>query len=636
MKKIRFLLKFFCFFYICFVTFNIFIYTYAYISPKINLKSANQITIYDNNNEIAFLNIDGNKWVKLSDISNYVIDGTIAIEDKNFYTHNGFDYLRIIKAMYENIINGSIVQGASTISQQYVKNLYLSFDKTWSRKIEEAFLTLELEVHYDKDDIIEGYLNTINYGNGNYGIEKASLYYFNKPSKDLSLSEASILVGIPKNPTLYNPINNYENAKNRQKMVLDSMVKNNYITQEEANDAYNEEVEFYGKNEVLSLVTLNYYRDAVLNELNNIPSIPKSLIKTGGLKIYTNLDLEVQKILEDNIKTEMDENDELEVASIVIEPSTGKILALVGGKDYNKTQFNRATQAYRQVGSTFKPILYYSALENGFTSSSTFYSEETVFSIGDNQIYSPKNYGNKYANKDITLAAAIAYSDNIYAIKTNLFLGPDLLVDTAKRMGLKKNIDANVSLPLGTSELSMIDYSNVYTTLANYGIKNNGNYLINKVTDLDGNIIYEHKYEEEQVLNQRYIYILNELLTNTYNYSFIDYSSPTMISINGDISKKYSVKSGSTDYDYWAIGYNPDILVMVWNGYDDNSKIETNKSKITKKIWAKSIDEILKDKKESWYEIPDGVTGAFVDPINGEGDGNKYLLYYVKGTEPIN
>ena len=637
MKKLYFLIKFTIFSFISITIIILGFYGYAYLTPKENLTTANQILIYDDENNLVFENSSNASWVTLDKISKNVIDATISAEDKNFYEHKGFDYLRILKAMFINIKSKSLKQGASTISQQYIKNLYLDFDKTWKRKIEEAFLTFELEVHYDKDDILEGYLNTINYGAGNYGIESAARYYFNKNSKDLTLAEASILVGIPKNPTYYNPINYFDNAKKRQKLVLDSMVNNKYITEKEANDVYNTELEFYGIKETKSMTSIYYYKDAVMQELRNIKAIPTSLIDTGGLKIYTNLNLNNQKILENNIKNELKNIDDIQVASIIVDPRTGNVSALVGGIDYNKSEFNRVTQAKRQVGSTMKPFLYYAALENGFTSSSTFRSEATTFNLGNDKTYSPKNAGNIYANKNISLASAIAFSDNIFAVKTHLFLGADSLIDTAKKVGIKTKLEPNASLPLGSNEISMIDFANGYVTLANMGKKNEV-HLIEKVTDINNNVIYEFKSDEEEVLNKKYVYILNELLTNTYNYSFVDYTSPTMLRINNIITRKYAVKSGSTTSDTWTVGYNNDALVMVWSGYDDNDPTHKDVSIANKMIWAKTIEEVLKDTPKTWYEIPNNITASLVNPVSGlSNDGKKnVLLFYVNGTEPEN
>jgi len=509
------------------------LYIYAYFSPSINIKTSNSIQIFDNKKNLIYQGSSTNKWVNIEEISPYLINAMISVEDKNFYKHMGFDYLRIAKAMYLNVKNKSIIQGASTISQQYVKNLFLDFDQTWERKIDEAFLTLELEMHYSKDEILEGYLNTINFGQGNYGIESASNYYFNKHANELSLEEAIMLAGIPKNPSNFNPISNYENAVKRAKVVAECMLENGYINDNDYNNLYKNPLNLYGKRDSNNLVTLMYYQDAVMDELNNIKTIPKSLIDSGGLKIYTNLDMDAQTNLESAIKENM-LDDDTQVASVMIDPMSGKVIALAGGKDYALSQYNRILSAKRQVGSTIKPFLYYSALDQNMTSASTFKSEETTFVFSNNQTYSPTNYANTYANSDITMAAALAYSDNIYAVKTHLFLGEDMLVKTLNDAGLEENLEAVPSLALGAREINMLDYAEAYTTLASGG-EHKDLYFIEHIEDSDGNILYEKKQKREIVLNSNYVYILNEMMRGTYNSSFISYNYPTVMSIKDQI-----------------------------------------------------------------------------------------------------
>ena len=468
------------------------LYLYAKSTNKLNIKSANNYYMYDSNNEL--FSGHNEDWINIDKISKHLINATLSIEDKNFYKHIGFDYLRILKALFINAKNGKTMQGASTISQQYAKNLYLDFDKTWKRKFEEAWLTIKLESTYSKDEILEGYLNTINYG-GVFGIENASYYYFGISASELSLAQASILAGIPKSPTNYSPITNLENAKKRQLTILKSMVKNKYITEEELKKSYEEELTYIGKSRKNESSTIMYYQDAVMDELENIDSIPDSLIETGGLKIYTNLNTSLQLELEKNFNKNMtDEN--LQVSSIIAEPTTGKIVSLIGGRDYSKSQYNRATKAKRQVGSSLKPFLYYSALENGFTASTTFSSSKTTFILSNNQTYSPKNYGDVYGDKEISMAAALAYSDNIYAVKTNLFLGEDNLVNILHRVGIDDELKANPSLALGTAELTMYQMIKAYSTLASYGNKITP-HLIEKVTDNNDKVLYEYKYKDE-------------------------------------------------------------------------------------------------------------------------------------------
>ena len=245
------------------------IYVYAFFSPKLELKNMGKVFIYDHEENLIYQGSGSNDWISINDISENLKNAVISVEDKNFYQHFGFDFLRIGKALISNIKNNTR-QGASTISQQYIKNMFLTFDQTWSRKIEEAFLTIELEVHYSKDSILEGYLNTINYGEGNYGIEDASKYYFNKSSKDLTLEEAIMLAGIPKNPSNYNPVSDYEACIERAWIVADSMLKNGYITQEEYDGLFQSEIPIYGKRTENNSQMILYYQDAVLQELEGI------------------------------------------------------------------------------------------------------------------------------------------------------------------------------------------------------------------------------------------------------------------------------------------------------------------------------------------------------------------------------
>lgn len=634
MKRLK---KFFKISLICLLFFLIIycgIYLYAKVTPKLSINSANSFYLYDSNNNLVSDNND--EWIRLDEISEYLINATIAIEDKNFYSHQGFDFLRIVKALYTNIKNGKNLQGASTISQQYAKNLFLDFDKTWERKIDEAWLTIRLEAHYNKDEILEGYLNTINYG-GIFGIENASKYYFGKSATDLTLAEASILAGIPKSPSNYSPLVNLEKAKNRQYLILNAMVKNEYINKADMEEAYAEELVYIGKSEKSKSSTFMYYQDAVMDELKTIKSIPSSFLKTGGLKIYTNLDMNAQMSMEENMNEYISGESDIQMSAIMVNPQNGNVIALTGGRDYSKSQFNRATQALRQVGSTMKPFLYYAALENGFTPSTTFTSSKTTFAFSQDKTYSPQNFGDTYPDKPISMAAALAYSDNIYAVKTHIFLGEETLVNTAKRVGIEKELQALPSLALGSQEISLMEMIRAYSTLANEGYKITP-HLINKVEDINGNVLYEFNETKENVLNKSIVYILNEMLSNCYSSNFIDYSYPTCINIAAKVSNKYAVKTGSTDTDNLVFGYNGDILMGIWTGYDDNRLTNVTDGNNIKNVWIDTIEEYLKDKETSWYKMPSNVVGSLVNPVSGElitdNSSKKAMLYYIKGTEP--
>lgn len=617
------------------------IYAYAFFSPKLELTNLGKIYLYDEEEKLVYQGSHNSEWVSLNQISEHLIDAVISVEDKNFYHHYGFDIFRIMKAMQTNIFNNTR-QGASTISQQYIKNMFLTFEQTWKRKIEEAFLTVELEVHYSKDNILEGYLNTINYGEGNYGIGEASQYYFNKSAKDLTLEEAIMLAGVPKNPNKFNPVANYDLCMKRAKIVAKSMLENGYIDEDTYQNLFQSPIQIYGKEEQNHSQMIQYYQNAVLNELKNLSGIPTTLMESGGLKVYTTLDVDAQKSMEDAIKNNMQPDTDLQIASVVIDPKTGGVKALTGGYDYSVSQYNRATQAKRQVGSTMKPFLYYAALENGLTSSSTFFSNETSFVFSNNQIYSPSNYNHIYANQDITMAAALAYSDNIYAVKTHLFLGEETLVDIAKKVGIKGDLQANPSLALGTSELNLLDFAAGYTTLAAGGFEKEI-YFIEKVEDMEGNLLYQHKSKNEMVLNSNYVYILNEMLTNTTNSNFNSYTTPTALSLASQMSRKYALKTGTTNTDCWSVGYTPEALSLVWVGKDDSSDIGSVASRISKNVWLQTMESYLKDKETTWYETPRNVIGLVRDAVTGEDikdSKNSTIFYYEKGTEltslPVN
>lgn len=636
MKK---LFKFFCFLFIIFVITIIGCFLYVKLSPKVTINSANNISLYDINKTIYFKGNESKEWVDLDDISDYLIKSTIYTEDKNFYKHFGFDFLRIGKAILTNITSHSTNQGASTITQQYAKNLFLDFDKTWKRKWDEMWYTMRIEANYSKDEILEGYLNTINYGHGKYGIENASKFYFNKSSKDLDLAEASMLSGIPKAPSIYSPIINFENAKKRQLVVLNALVSNGIISSSEKDEAYSEKLTITANSDKENLTSINYYIDAIMNELESIDSIPRNYSDYNGLKIYTNFNYDIQSSLEENVKNTFPDDSKIETSSVVMNPENGGIMALIGGKDYNNSTYNRAISSKRQVGSTMKPYLYYAALENGFTSSTAFTSEKTTFPLENGKTYSPVNYNDKYGNKAISMATAIAYSDNIYAVKTHMFLGYDALINVARRVGIKSKLESVPSLPLGTNEINIIEMAQGYAAFANEGYKVEGHF-IEKIENGKGEVLYEYKKNKELVLNSSLVYILNNMLTATYDPLYVDYNYPTGIGLNGKLTHTYALKSGTTNGDNWNIGFNKKIVCAVWVGYDNNKELSKKDYKYAQNIWYKTVESYEKDMKDEdvWYEKPKNVVGMLVEPISGkpatESEKKQKLMYFLKGTEP--
>ncbi len=595
------------------------------------------VELYDADNKkyLSYSNGKKQSYINLEKISPYLINAFISIEDKRFYNHHGVDLIRIGGAAISNIKNNGLVEGASTITQQYVRNIYLSNEKTWKRKINEILISLNIENNYEKDDILEGYLNSIYFDHGIYGVEDASIFYFNKHAKDLTLCEAVCIASIPKGPTIYSPIKNPINNKERRDIILNELLNDGIITNDEYSEALSEELKLVGNNPNDDVSNAPYFQDLVLEELKNIPEIAN--YKASGIKVYTTLNTELYEAINESINKRIPSSD-IEVAVYAMDPKTGHVLSVVGGRDYEKSTYNRATSSVRQPGSTIKPFLYLTALEEGFTVATTFKSEATTFYY-DNQSYSPSNFRNIYANFDVSMAYAIATSDNIYAVKTHLFLGCDKLVNTLKRFNFSGDIEAIPSLALGVKEVSLKELTSAYSILANNGTKVDTTY-ITKITDMDGNLLYKSKPKTTQIADSTDVYLLNEAMNSIFDNNMTYNIRPTGVSIKSLLSHKYAGKSGSTDTDNLMVGYNQDIVVGVWTGYDDSRLIvDSEDMKFGKYIWADSVEAYfdITGITPTWYETPNDVVGVDLNPITGfYGTFEDYTktMYFKKSNLP--
>ncbi|MGV3489672.1 MAG: transglycosylase domain-containing protein, partial [Tuberibacillus sp.] len=347
------------------------IWTYAKILGPPPIKVPETTILYTANGKVfaeAEHQSQNRFWVKLDKISKPLTEATVSIEDKRFFSHKGFDVRRIAGSAVADLSSLSKVQGASTITMQLARNLYLYNDKTWKRKFLEVFYAMRLEMNYSKKEILEAYLNTIYYGNGAYGIQAASRYYLGKDAKDLTLAEASLLAGVPKGPTYYAPDEHFENAKRRQRIILNQMVEDKYITKTQAVKAYQAPLYLLNEHKTVPRVA-PYFEDMVQKELHDRLHLDDQTIATGGLKIFTTLDLDMQKKAEFWVKHTIDPHSTVQAALVAMDPKTGAVRALVGGRDYSKDAYDMAVTAKRQPGSSFKPFLYYAALKNGFTPS---------------------------------------------------------------------------------------------------------------------------------------------------------------------------------------------------------------------------------------------------------------------------
>jgi len=615
-----------------FITFIIFI-TFLIIGLTIYSKNLDyympnivNIEIYDNDNKLVnkINNVSSSSYVRINDINSNIIKAFIAIEDKEFYSHQGINLKRIFGAFINNLKSGEITQGGSTITQQYVKNTFLDSSKTFKRKLEEALIAINLESKYSKDEILEGYLNSIYFDHGVYGIYDACLFYFNKEPYEININEAAVLASIPKSPSNYSPIKNPENNNKRRKLVLSELLEDEGIALDEYNSIINVFPEIYGKLEKVKTENAPFYHDIIIKELDNL-----NIDLNKGIKVYTSLDLNLNKIISDAISKYYTNENGIELAIVAMD-TNGNVLANVGGVDYLKSTYNR-TYSLRQPGSTIKTFLYYSALENGFNVSSKFMSEPTTFYYG-NKPYTPSNYNNIYPYTDVSMIYAIACSDNIYAMKTHLYLGTSKLYNTLLNFGFNNKIQNNPSLALGTSEVSLNELVTGYTKLASLGKDVNQTY-ITKITDLNGTILYQKRYDVNQTFNKKTCYLISEALTNVFDGNIRINISPTCASINQFLTSKYSCKSGSTDYDGLIVGYNKDIVLGIWTGYDDNRKLNNSETKYIKYIWANIMENYNKGKTNTWYEPMKDTIALKLNPINGEiglyDEYQKYLYFDV-------
>lgn len=608
------------------LTFLLLMYLVAFCVGEPELNKDRYIKLYDDQNEIFYQSINNynGQYVSLENVSPYFLKAIVSIEDKRFYQHHGFDYVGISRAIKTNVIKRKNSQGASTITQQYARLLYLTNEKTWSRKVKEAFFTLQLETHLSKDKILEGYVNNVYFGHGIYGIENAAQYFYKKKASELTLNEASMLAGVVNGPQYYSPLLHEKKAKQRQDLVLNAMYENNVITKSVLEATKKQTLNLAKEHSLNENMSTYYYKDTVLQELEDLGYYNNQYLNKG-LNIYTSFHQEYQDTLNQLIK-EKDIQTDLQCAFTVVNPKTSQLQALLGGKDYSKSQYNRALHANRQIGSTMKPLLYYLALENGFNPTTSFLCEPTTFKLENQTTYSPSNFHQKYAYKDITLAQAIAVSDNIYAVKTHLFLGTENLYNFLRNYHIKaKN---NASLALGTVNTNIYNLSNIYCNIASTG-KYQPIYTIEKITDHQGNLIYQHKNKRTQNLNKESCLILSQLLTGTFNKQFSTYLSATMA--NYQTNYTVACKTGSTDYDNLIVAYNPNILITGWVGYDDNRKMEQSEEKtITKDVAISFLNKHIK--KEAWYYPTSKLNAISINPLSGEFDENGIVYWFRKGT----
>jgi 1A family penicillin-binding protein len=589
--------------------------------------------IYDSRGGvIAALHAGGHRRpVALEEISPYLVQATLAIEDRRFFEHRGIDLRGLARAALVNLRSLSAKQGASTLTQQLARNLWLSHERTWKRKLQEAVYAAQLEMKYDKTEILTMYLNQIYYGHGAYGIEAAAERYFGKRAKELTLAESAMLAGIPKGPRYYSPYRDMKNAKDRQRLVLNAMVEQGVITRGEADAAFREVLQFRAPESDAGEGYAPYFRDYVRSVVDRL-GIDERLLAEGGLRVYTTLDPDIQAAAEEAVKRGIPADSEQQAALVAIDPRNGHIKAMVGGRDYNANQYNRVFATTRQPGSSFKPFVYLTALEQGMTPVTRFRSEPTVFTYDDGRkTYEPRNHNDHYFMDEIDMRTAIASSDNIYAVHTIMAVGPENVIATARRFGIESPMQPVPSLALGAFPVSPFEMASAFGALAAGGVRHEPVAVL-RVEDHEGRVLYEAQPSAERVASPAHAYVLTRLLESVFE------PGGTAHRVSAAIRRPVAGKTGTTAYDAWLVGYTPELSAAVWVGYDRARAITRAEAHRAAPIFAEFIERALAGVPPKMFPEPEGVVTVYIDPETGKLAGGSCPLRrpetFVLGTGP--
>ncbi|MCL2143991.1 MAG: transglycosylase domain-containing protein [Endomicrobia bacterium] len=629
--------------------------------------------IYDkDNNLIAELFTERRMLVPINEIPIDLQNAFISIEDNDFFYHWGVSTKGIVRAVSRIALRRKVAEGGSTITQQLAKTIFLTPEKTLKRKIKELLLTTQLEKDYSKDEILQFYINQIYFGSGAYGAQSASKVYFNKNVEDINLAECAMLAAIPKSPNYYNPFKNTQAAQTRRNLVLAKMRQLGYITSEQEQEAA--AIPLPVKEETPKRESGHYFVEFLRIMLE--PKYGTNVLLRGGLSIYTTLDMQVQTAAEKALEEELEKFDanrikafeksgkepvKVQGSIIAIDIKTGAIRAMVGGRDFKETQFNRATQAKRQPGSSFKPFVYLAALEAGLNAATLLDDEPMVFvyngaawdlvsrdiralediaeemsetDLTDTQkIWTPVNYGGKYRGP-VTLRTALALSINTCAIQTIMQVTPRKVIQAARNLGISTPLTSSLSLALGSSDVTLQEMVSAYSTFASGGVKTTP-YVITKITDKDGRILEQNLPQQKEVLSPQTCYVMTNMLK-----SVVERGSGWHAK---NLGRPCAGKTGTTNEggDVWFIGYTPQLAAGVWIGYDDRSISLGDKvtgGSLACPIWTKFMKEALAGKPIVDFSQPDNIDWALVDPQTGllalSKTPGAFLEAFIKGTAP--
>ncbi len=580
------------------------------LAPPLPAPEMPQATvIYDRNGQVLDrLYVECRVTVPLEDIPLHVQQAILAAEDARFYWHPGIDPLAIARAALRNVAAGRIVEGGSTITQQLARGLYLTPQRTISRKIAEAVVALRLELRYSKRQILELYLNHIYFGHGSYGVEMAAQTYFGKSIRDISLAEAALLAALPRRPEYYSPFRNREAARARQHWVLDRMCDRGYITPAEALKAKRQPLRLAPSPRPPKIA--DYFIQAVCDQVRELSQEVANALYVGGYRIWTTADRRMQqaawKALREGLPAgapDQDGVDQPQCALVALDPGTGHVLALVGGRDFGQTQFNRALNALRQPGSAFKPFIYAAALERGYPLTTALLCAPVSYP-GNHRPYQPRDYGDEpYHYRPVDMREALMISDNVVAVKWTHRLGPEVVSEMARRLGITRPLDENLSLALGTSAVTPLELAAAYATFANGGYRVRPSFIL-RIEDAAGNVLYEFRPHRTKVLDERVAYLITDALRGTLS------PRGTAAAAGSLLNRPAAGKTGTTEglRDAWFVGYTPELVACVWVGHDSYRQgVGQTGGSLAAPIWARFVNYALQRTPAVEFTRPPGV-----------------------------
>jgi penicillin-binding protein 1B len=582
--------------------------------------------------------------IELGEVPPYVVQAILAVEDSRYYSHPGLDPIRIAGALVANLKAGGTSQGGSTITQQLVKNYYLTSERTYRRKLIEAPMAVILELKYSKAEILEAYLNEIYLGQRGassiMGIEEASRHYFGKSVREIDLAQAAMLAGLIRDPGSYNPHRHPETAKGRRDLVLKLMHDQDRITDDQYAYARGEALLVRGEEKRLN--DAPHFVDFVLRELAD--RYPRRLLQSEGLRIFTTLDMEYQVAAEKALIDGLEHLEkgyprlakrkgELEGAVVVLDPQTGFVRAMVGGRDYQASQFNRADQAHRQPGSTFKPFVYLTAfLTPGRWSPATLIDDMPFEVVSGGQTWSPDNYDGS-VHGIVTLRTALTNSMNIATSRLALDVGLNRVTRTAHEAGIESQLQAVPSLALGAFEVTPLELASAYSTLANGGI-HTAPLSILAAVDEDGQVVQHRQVKMDRVLPADAVYLVNDMLQDVFDYGTARRARG--LGYGGNAAGKTGTTNSTRDA--WFVGYTPEIVGLVWVGYDDNSPIGLYGDSAALPIWVELMKRSGYGDRSPEFPAPRNVVLVEIDPTTGllatPGCPTTRYEAFVSGTEP--